>query len=107
MSEEGTNGNLAATERENTADGDATSFWKLWEEHERFLYRICLHQLDGIEEEAEVRRRQALGSAAVFLHEVRHEPVVALAALFAKEAPGAQGDATQERIFFRRQLARP
>jgi RNA polymerase sigma factor (sigma-70 family) len=53
MSDESTNGNLAARESENAANVDTTSFWKLWEEHEKFLYRICLHQLDGIEEEAE------------------------------------------------------
>ena len=32
---------------------DAADFWKLWKEHEAHLFRICLHQLGGIEEEAE------------------------------------------------------
>lgn len=53
MSEERAKGDLADTELGNAAGEDSTAFWKLWKEHERYLYRICLHQLGGVEEEAE------------------------------------------------------
>ncbi len=53
MSEERAKGDLADMELGNAASEDSTAFWKLWKEHERYLYRICLHQLGGVEEEAE------------------------------------------------------
>jgi len=44
---------LADMEVGEAAGADSSGFWKLWEEHERYLYRICLYQLGGVEEEAE------------------------------------------------------
>lgn len=38
---------------EHLAQGDATAFWQLWENHRRDLYGICLRQMGGVQEEAE------------------------------------------------------
>lgn len=43
----------ASVELQHLASGNADAFWRLWEEHEQYLYRICLHHLDGVQEEAE------------------------------------------------------
>ena len=39
--------------RRQITAADREAFWRLWKEHEKYLYRICLRQLDGIQEEAE------------------------------------------------------
>jgi RNA polymerase sigma factor (sigma-70 family) len=44
---------LPDVELQPLARGDTDAFWRLWEEHEKYLYRICLRQLGGIQEEAE------------------------------------------------------
>jgi RNA polymerase sigma factor (sigma-70 family) len=54
-----------ATQLRHVANGDSAAFWRLWEEHEKYLYRICLHQLGGVQEEAE----DALGVLMVKLLE--------------------------------------
>ncbi len=35
------------------ANGDATAFWSLWEQHHKYLYAVCLKQMEGIREDAE------------------------------------------------------
>lgn len=55
----------SATQLRHVASGDPAAFWRLWEEHEKYLYRICLHQLGGVQEEAE----DALGVLMVKLLE--------------------------------------
>lgn len=40
-------------ELEYLANGDWTAFWRLWEVHQKYLYRLCLQQLGGVPEEAE------------------------------------------------------
>jgi len=35
------------------ADGDAAAFWNLWEHHHKYLYAVCLKQMEGIHEDAE------------------------------------------------------
>jgi RNA polymerase sigma factor (sigma-70 family) len=52
------NGNIVTeatweAELQSLATGDFTAFWRLWEGHQKYLYRICLQQLGGVPEEAE------------------------------------------------------
>jgi RNA polymerase sigma factor (sigma-70 family) len=35
------------------AGGDFSAFWRLWEEHQPYLYRVCLQHLGGVQEDAE------------------------------------------------------
>jgi RNA polymerase sigma factor (sigma-70 family) len=35
------------------AGGDFVAFWQLWQRHEKYLYRVCLQNLGGVQEEAE------------------------------------------------------
>jgi RNA polymerase sigma factor (sigma-70 family) len=51
--------------QQNLASGDFTAFWRLWERHERYLYRVCLRQLGGVPEDAE----DALGRLLIKLWE--------------------------------------
>lgn len=57
---------LADPNHERSRAWDSAKFWELWKEHEAHLFRICLHQLGGVEEEAE----DALGVLMVKLIEL-------------------------------------
>jgi len=35
------------------AQGDAAAFWRLWVAHQKYLYAICLRQMEGFPEDAE------------------------------------------------------
>ncbi|MDQ1638157.1 MAG: hypothetical protein QOF62_1496 [Pyrinomonadaceae bacterium] len=51
--------------QQELASGDVTAFWRLWQRHERYLYRVCLRQLGGVPEDAE----DALGRLLIKLWE--------------------------------------
>lgn len=50
---ERSNDRLTSVDLDHSRTGDSSDFWELWKEHEAYLFRICLHQLGGIEEDAE------------------------------------------------------
>lgn len=51
--------------QQDLASGDFTAFWRLWEKHERYLYRVCLRQMGAVPEDAE----DALGRLLIKLWE--------------------------------------